>query len=402
MMKILYAVHQFFPKHHTGTERLTLQIAKQMQRMGHSVHIITYEPDELDISKLDVHDKIFIQTEHVTETIPVTCFKKRKNEIGWDHVFDSEIESLLSEFVQQFDIVHFMHPQIFASVLKLCKKYNIPTVLTLTDNWLLCPFGLLNTKKELCDGPDEGKKCITNCSLNDDVLTRYDEAKYFFNNVDAVFTGTDFIRTTFSLNNWNREIFLNPFSVDYSYVNSLKNSEELVFGFIGSLMWHKGLHVLIDAFKQLKHKKIKLKIYGIGAEGDPYQKQIIKSIKSDSRMEYCGTFDYSELSSVLSNISTIIIPSTYKEIFPLVMQTAFAFKIPVIASNIGGMPEIIHDNKNGFLFELGNSIELSNILNKICENPTILESLQKNIVPPPRVEQEAFRYFLTYTELLYP
>ena len=132
-MKILYVVHQFFPTHHTGTERLTLQMAKQIQRMGHYVHVLTYEPNELNGSDFEVHNNDYLKTEHMVETIPVTCFKKRKNSIGWDYVFDPTIESLLDDFVQKFDLVHFMHPQRFASVLHLCKKYGIPTVLTLTE-----------------------------------------------------------------------------------------------------------------------------------------------------------------------------------------------------------------------------------------------------------------------------
>jgi len=44
-MKILYVVHQFFPFFHTGSERLTFDTAKQMQKMGHSVTILTYEPN---------------------------------------------------------------------------------------------------------------------------------------------------------------------------------------------------------------------------------------------------------------------------------------------------------------------------------------------------------------------
>ena len=46
-MKILYILHQFFPLHHTGTERLTLDIAKQIQRMGNYVSVLTYEPSSI-------------------------------------------------------------------------------------------------------------------------------------------------------------------------------------------------------------------------------------------------------------------------------------------------------------------------------------------------------------------
>ena len=365
MMKILYVLHQFFPHHHTGTERLTLQIAKQIQRMGNFVSVLTYEPNNLNISGFEKFDENLTKKEYMIETIPVISFKKTSDDSKWYDIFDPSIENALHELVQQFDLVHFMHPQRLASVTKICKKLNKPTILTLTDNWLLCPIGLLTHERKLCDGPEEGKKCISECKFNNDILTRYSEGKHFFDNIDVIFTGTDFINKTLFSNNWKRNIHLNPFSVDYSYIKLIEKKQELVFGFIGSLMWHKGVHVLIDAFKKLPNKNIKLKVYGIGAEGSTYQNQITEMIKSDSRIQYCGTFEYSKLPDVMNELSAIVIPSTYKEIFPLVMQTALAYKIPVIASNIGGMPEVIKDGVNGYLFELGNVDELSKILNNI-------------------------------------
>lgn len=400
MMRILFVVHQFFPNHHTGTERLTLQLAKQIQRMGNFVSVLTYEPNNLNITGYEEYDDSFIKKEYMVESIPVISFKKVYDDSNWEIIFDKKVETALVDLVGNFDLVHFMHPQRFAGILKICQNLNMPTVLTLTDNWLLCPINFLTINKQLCDGPNEGKQCMVECKYNSDILTRYKEAKSFFESIDSVFTGTTFVAKTFSVNGWNKIINLNPFSVDYSYVQSKKQSDNLIFGFIGSLMWHKGAHVLINAFKKIKNDDIKLKIYGSGAEGDKYQTKIFDLIKSDHRIQYCGTFNYSQLPDVMNELSAIIIPSTYKEIFPLVMQTALAYKIPVIASNIGGMPEVIKDGVNGYLFELGNSDELSLILEKITNNPALIKTLSKNITQPPRVEEEAFLYFIKYKELL--
>lgn len=400
MMKILYVLHQFFPLHHTGTERLTLQIAKQIQRMGNYVSVLTYEPNNVNISGFEKINQNLLKKEYMIETIPVICLKKSGDDSIWYNIFDPLIENTIKEIIAQFDLVHFIHPQRLSSVLNVCKKLNIPSVLTLTDNWLLCPLNLLTIDKQLCTGPNEGKKCLSTCKFNSDIVTRYVDAKYFFENVDAVFTGTNFVQTVFKSNNWMRDIELNTFSVDYSYINLENKEKGLIIGFIGSLVWHKGAHTLIEAFKKIPDKKIKLKIYGSGAENDPYQNQVLQMIKSDPRIQYCGTFEYSQLPEIMNDLSLIVIPSTYYEIFPLVMQTALAYKIPVIASNIGGIPEVIHDGKNGYLFELGNVTHLFKILNKISKEPKILDSLKKNIVAPPRIEEEAFSYFIKYIELI--
>jgi len=99
-MKILYVVHQFFPLFHTGTERLTLDIAKQIQRMGHYVTVLTYEPSpplEHSTGKSNNHlsnDDGFItlnenikKKEYQVQTVPVISFKHTKYRMGFE-IFD--------------------------------------------------------------------------------------------------------------------------------------------------------------------------------------------------------------------------------------------------------------------------------------------------------------------------
>ena len=108
---------------------------------------------------------------------------------------------------------------------------------------------------------------------------------------------------------------------------------------------------------------------------------------------------YEDLAKIMKNISVIIIPSVYKEIYPLVMETGLAFKKPVIASNIGGIPESVKDNINGLLFEVGNVDQLSDILNRIIGDPELIKKLKQNIKRPPYIEEEALNYTRVYEEL---
>jgi glycosyltransferase involved in cell wall biosynthesis len=169
---------------------------------------------------------------------------------------------------------------------------------------------------------------------------------------------------------------------------------------MGTFIWHKGVHVLIKAFKMVENKKIKLKIFGRGDERDPYVKELVNLAKNDDRIEFCGTFDYSELPEIMAGISIIVIPSSYKENFPLVMQNSLAYHKPVIASNVGGMPEVIKDDVNGFLFEQENEEQLARIIHKISQNPEIIKRLKNGIKLPPRIEGEALHYENIYRNLL--
>ena len=424
-MNILYILHQFFPLHFTGTERHTLDIAKQIQRMGNYVTVLTYEPDS---PRTKVSSSKFLYTEEVNkfedgfqkvddyvkkkeyqvETIPVIAIKYNNKKPPAFEIFDPELEKYLDDLISKFNVVHFTHPSRLASGLKICKKLKIPTILTLTDNWLLCDKHLLTLDNKLCQGPQEGKECMRVCNFGQEVVSRYKETKYFFDNVDRVFSGTNFVRQTFWKNGWQKKIELNNFAVDYSHVKEQKTSnDEIVLAFIGSFNWNKGLHVLIEAFKKVNNKKIKLKVYGHAEIKNKYAIQTVNLVGGlkpdgisidDERIEFCGTFDYENLPKIMKNVSIVIIPSVYQEIYPLVMQTALAYKKPVIASDIGGMPEVIHNEINGFLFPIGDNDELARIIQSIADDPKIIDKLKQNITPPSRIEEECAVYEKAYRD----
>jgi len=124
-MKILYIVHQFFPFSHTGSERLTLDTAKQIQRMGHFVTVLTYEPlpqekpEAIESSKtyennpsFEELDEHIMKREYQYETIPVVAIRYKKPTLGFK-IFDENIEKHLLKIVRNFDIVHFTHPMFF-------------------------------------------------------------------------------------------------------------------------------------------------------------------------------------------------------------------------------------------------------------------------------------------------
>jgi len=409
-MKILYIVHQFFPLFHTGSERLTLDTAKQIQRVGHFVSVLTYEPNlplggltkkstnnfPHDFKKLDKH---LMKKEYQVETIPVIAFKYTKPTLGF-RIFDPNMEKHMYDIVKKFDLVHFSHPMFFCSALKACKKLGIPTVLTLSDMWLLSPRSLVTSDFELCDGPKEGKKCMKDCYYDEDILTRYKDAKFFFDNVDRVFASSYFGRRTFLENGWKRKMDVIHYSRDYSNVRLEGKPKETVFGFMGSLIWHKGPDVLINAFKKVNNEKIKLKIYGRGDKRSSYFKDLKNFAKDDKRIEFCGTFDHADLPKIMKGLSVVVVPSSYKDNFPLVMYESLAHKKPMIGSNNGGIPEAVKDGINGYLFEPGNVNELAKIIYRLSENPEEIKRLEEGIKPPPRIEAEALQYENIYQDLV--
>ena len=102
-----------------------------------------------------------------------------------------------------------------------------------------------------------------------------------------------------------------------------------------------------------------------------------------------GSYDNNNINQVLSEIDVLIVPSTWLENSPLVIQEAFLAGIPVVTSDIGGMKELVTDNVNGFLFEAGNTKSLKECLLKIINNPTLLNDLSVSNKNVRDIEEDA-------------
>jgi len=404
-MRILYVVHQFFPKWYTGTERFILDLAKQMRRMGHYVEVLTYGFD--DDTGFSVCNGVMYK-KYTFQTIPVTSIRHLTvpDDLSYN-IFDDKIENILFRVMTKgnFDIVHVAHPMRLGCVFKVAKSLGLPTILTLTDFWLICPKAILVTSKgHLCKGSEDGIKCTDECFFTEKTIReRFTHSNEISDSVDYIVSPTHFLKKMFEVNNFSPNIKLMPFSIDYNDVESnLKEyleKSDITLGFLSTLLPHKGAHVLLNAFNEAKMSNIKLKIYGhyFGAV-DYYN--TLKSFVKDNRVEFCGAYNYEEIPKILDEIDILVVPSIWWENSPLILLRALAHNVPAIVSDLGGMTEVINDGENGFVFEAGNAQSLAEILRKIGEDPIILNEMKARIRHPPRIEEEAFEYEMVYSSLI--
>ena len=407
-MRILYVVHQFFPKGYTGTERLVLNIAKQMQRMGHYVEVITYGIEETNTDFL-IEDGV-MYAKYIFQNVPVISIKYLNvyEDINVN-IFDAKLADILNKFIYEgnFDIMHVAHPMRLGYAIKVAHSLNLPIVLTLTDFWLLCPRGIFVTLKgELCYRGGDTLKCINECLGNfsqDKMQKRKEEAEEVFQYVDYCVSATRFLQKMFETNGFS-DINLIKFGTDYSEVkpNIKKYSEncEITLGYLSSLQPHKGAHILLEAFVKANMDNISLKIYGDYLNQPHYHANLKKIINGHKKVEFCGEYKYEDLAEIFAGIDIAVVPSVWWENSPLVLLGALAHKVPAIVSNLGGMTEVIEDGENGYVFEVGNAGSLVEVLQKIGENPTMLNKIKNNIHPPPRIEEEAFEYEKLYLRLI--
>ena len=127
--------------------------------------------------------------------------------------------------------------------------------------------------------------------------------------------------------------------------------------YLGQIEEHKGILFLVNTLKKIDID-FQLHIVGSGLK-----LELIKNIvQSDGRFVFYGFLEKEKLEQIFYTADLTVVPSICYENFPTVTLEAFSFGMPVIGSNIGGIPEQIKDGYNGFLFETANIMDLKNKL----------------------------------------
>jgi glycosyltransferase involved in cell wall biosynthesis len=134
------------------------------------------------------------------------------------------------------------------------------------------------------------------------------------------------------------------------------------------------VQVAISAFRKLKLENARLHIVGDGNYLD-----VVKGLaQNDSRIIFYGRVKNEDLGKFFERCSFLIFPSIWYENFPLAIIEGMQNGLPVIASNIGSIPELVNDGFNGFLFKSGNEEALLRILEVSAKAP--IHQLSNNAI----------------------
>lgn len=137
------------------------------------------------------------------------------------------------------------------------------------------------------------------------------------------------------------------------------------FLFIGQIEKHKGILFLIEVFKNLK-LKINLHIVGDGS----CLALAKKLAQNNPRIIFHGRLSNNEVHEMIGDSTCLVVPSLCYENSPTVIYESLSHGVPVIASNLGGIGELIKDGHNGWLFEAGNKNSLIGVIEKFSELST--------------------------------
>jgi glycosyltransferase involved in cell wall biosynthesis len=404
-MHILYLIHQFYPNHYSGTERVIHGTASYMQKLGHKVTVLTYSYDE-DSSYTDTRNEISYK-EYLYEGISVVAVKGHSSEYNRSNLIDSGSEEYqyLIENINP-DLIHAGHLMNMNAFLQAGKRLNIPYIISLTDFWLICHKTQMTLDiGTLCSGPQKGRQCQKMCGglEKEYYQKRFQQACEILSESSANIVSSNFLHNMMAhaISGFNSINIAYGLNFTYLDVNNkhYESNSKINFLFSGTLSKHKGIDTTIKAFKALKNKKFTLNIYGDG----PLRTFVENEIKNEESIHYFGAYSKEDTKMLIKENDVVLVPSAWYENNPIILQEMIAANLPPIVSNIGSLPEMVEDGVTGFVFEMSNVNDLKAVIENIINKPEQLNEIKLNMYRNYKIitiEQQVIQYVDVYLEAL--
>jgi glycosyltransferase involved in cell wall biosynthesis len=345
-MKILL-VHNAY-KHRGGEDNVFSAERDLLVAAGHCVTTYLRHNDEIAV------DGFFSSAKLATKTI-------------WSRESYRALGELLRE--SQPDIVHFHNilPLISPAAYYACVKAGVPVVQTLHNYRLLCPGGMFLRDGLVCEQclgrsipwPGIAHACYRGSRAATSgvatMLTVHRALRTWQHGVNVYIALTEFARRKFIEGGLPRErIVVKPNFVSLDPGVSVSRGDYALF--VGRLAQEKGLDILLSCWRQLSNT-IPLKIAGDGPLHDEMESFATRS--SLKSVSFLGRVSSGEILELMRGARFLVFPSLWFEGFPLTIAEAYACGIPVIASRLGAMGEIVEDGRTGLHFKSGDAADLA-------------------------------------------
>jgi glycosyltransferase involved in cell wall biosynthesis len=422
-VRILLANHQFFPAHHAGTEVATRDVGLELLGRGHEVHVLTGQAKAPGLStEVQAVDYTYRGLEVHAIRLPV---RGSPTETILREYDDSAVADHAREYATALrpDLIHMFHmARLGAATAEALAEIGVPMFFTATDFWAICPRNtLLTVDGKLCAGPDPGAiNCLRcrraerwleqdgdpadpayyariaaraaekradeepNLSTVRAVIGRQGRVREATARFDAILAPTDFMRSTLAANGIDPKLLrTSPYGLDLSEAKRAlaerKPSATVRFGYVGMINVKKGIHLLIEAFRRLEPSlNASLRIVGDLTSSPGYARSIFEQAEDDRRIDFTGFVPNERISGQLARIDVLVVPSTWYENAPITILSAMSAGIPVIATDLGGMSEVVEHERNGLLFPPGDVGGLEAALRRMVEEDGLVEELAVN------------------------
>jgi glycosyltransferase involved in cell wall biosynthesis len=380
----------FYPPYHVGGACVHVQyLAEQLARRGHEVHVMhsldayrIKRGKHLPVQKERDHTDVYI---HMLESPLKTLDPLIVYTLGTSF----HVRKKFLEIVKRThpDVVHHHNISLLGYNI-LNKEGGYLSLYTAHDYWLICPTNnLLKNREKTCH-----KKSCFSCTIKSgrppQIWRRFKSFRTAIKNIDLMITPSNYIRKRLAEEVNVKSVTL-PNFVPPPPTNIPSARSSNYFLFVGMLEKHKGILNLLDLFKELRNNlNAELIIAGEGSLKN-YIRDFIEKNSLGDLISFVGFVDGKKLYSLYTNALAVIMPSICPENAPLVALEALSVGTPVIASNTGGLPEIVGKLDKKLIFS--DRMELKNLLLNFPKNKfppsKIKEVYEKNFSPKAYIDK---------------
>ena len=397
-MRFLFTIHNFFPEPIFGAEKVCIQQMRVLLKRGHKVGV--FYPCKSPVSPTQL-------AEHGLEGLELyrTNFLKTKAQVllsAWKPHISKQFASAIDDFTPDAIVFHHLL-RLSLDLPSVAHSRGIPTAYYLHDFYFVCPsYSLLTSDGKICKGGGLLKcpQCLYSSRFKASIgaylaavlfglpfmLLRDLFIKRLEFNIDLFVSPSRFL-----IEELNRNGFPCPSHVIIPYgghgkaiPNKRSYSDKIRFGYIGNIAAKKGIDILVKAFRDLPEAYLVIR-------GFPDQNSLDSFRKKFPGFEATLELFDTNKESFYYNIDVLVVPSLWYENQPNVIIEAFNRGKVVICSNLGGMAEMVQDQRGGLLFSPGDSDDLRDKVKFLVENPAEVERLASSVPQWPTAQEQADR-----------
>jgi glycosyltransferase involved in cell wall biosynthesis len=375
----------FYPPYHVGGDAVHVKyLAEELVARGHEVHVLhsldAYKVKRKSLPEKAEPDEVYTHTINTHFSLsPYVAYV-----FGNSSLITKRFGRLVYEIKP--DVVHHHNISLLGYGL-LKKRRRYLNLFTAHDYWLVCQQNnQLRNGSEICDG-GSCFFCALKCGRPPQIWRSLRSFKTAIKSIDLVIFPSNYVRRRLA-----REIDVKSVTLPNFAPSPPKNISPIAYSdyflFVGMLEIHKGILNLLELFKEHTGEiNAKLVIAGDGS----LKNHIIDFIKRNSLgsfVSYTGFVD-DKLYSLYKNALALIIPSICPENVPLVALEALSVGTPVIASNNGGLPEIIGKVDRKLIFDNLDRLKdiLANFSRKEFSTQKIKHIYEQNFSPEAYIDK---------------
>jgi glycosyltransferase involved in cell wall biosynthesis len=300
----------------------------------------------------------------------------------WSAASRRGMERALESF--QPDVVHLhnIYHQLSPSILAPIRRKGVPSVMTLHDYKLACPsYQMLNHGRmcdlcvtggtwhaavERCKGDSRGASAVLA------VESGIHRALHSYSSIDIMVAPSQFLCDVMSRAGFDADrlrVVSNVVQVQPQVrPPPSRPTGSASFVFAGRLNHEKGLDTLIRAV-ELCRDDISVQVAGEGPER--LSSEQLASRRSPGRVHFLGRLDKSALMTRVAGAVALVVPSRWYENQPMTVLEAFAVGVPVIASDLGGLPELVTDGQEGLLVPHNDPHALAAAMTRLADDQVL-------------------------------